>query len=104
MRSQQIQTLLGAVSRMSVVAGVAGSLLAASMYTVDGGERAVIFDRLQGVKKEIKGEGTHLLLPIMQKPIIFQVRTRFLFSKLLCSTSLQPGFVRLVRKNKSCCC
>ena len=74
--AQQVQQVLGAVSRYSVAVGVAGSLLASSLYTVDGGERAVIFDRLAGVKKDVKGEGTHLLIPFIQKPIIFEVRTQ----------------------------
>lgn len=42
---------------------------------VDGGQKAVIFDRLQGVK-EGAGEGMHLLIPILQRPIIFDIRTR----------------------------
>jgi hypothetical protein len=36
------------------------------LYTVDGGQRAVIFDRLQGVKDEVTGEGTHFLIPGLQ--------------------------------------
>lgn len=71
-----MQRVLGAVSRYSVVIGVGASLVASSLYTVDGGERAVIFDRLAGVKKEVKGEGTHFLIPFIQKPIIFEVRTQ----------------------------
>jgi len=43
---------------------------------VDGGERAVIFDRVDGVKKETKPEGTHLLIPWLQRPIVMDIRTR----------------------------
>ncbi len=43
---------------------------------VDGGEQAVLFDRLQGVLPETKPEGTHFLLPWLQKAVIFDIRTR----------------------------
>lgn len=51
-------------------------LLQQSMYDVDGGSRAVIFDRISGVKKDVVGEGTHFLVPWLQKAILFDVRTR----------------------------
>lgn len=40
------------------------------------GERAVIFNRLKGVKQDVYSEGTHFLLPWFEWPIIFDVRTR----------------------------
>ncbi|KAF3327490.1 prohibitin-3 [Carex littledalei] len=43
---------------------------------VDGGQRAVIFDRFRGVLPETVGEGTHFLIPWLQKPYIFDIRTR----------------------------
>lgn len=43
---------------------------------MDGGQRAVIFDRFDGVKKGVVGEGTHFLIPLIQKPIMFEVRTQ----------------------------
>lgn len=43
---------------------------------VDGGHRAVIFDRFRGVQEEVSGEGTHFLIPWVQKPIIFDCRAR----------------------------
>lgn len=44
--------------------------------TVDGGHRAVIFDRFAGIKKQVIGEGTHFFIPWVQKPVIFDVRSR----------------------------
>jgi len=44
--------------------------------SVEGGHRAVIFDRFQGVKPEVSGEGTHFLIPWVQRPIIFDIRSR----------------------------
>jgi prohibitin 1 len=43
---------------------------------VDGGHRAVIFDRFQGVKPLVIGEGTHFMIPWLHRPIIFDIRTR----------------------------
>lgn len=43
---------------------------------VDGGERAVIFDRFRGVLPHVVGEGTHFLVPWIQRPIIFSVRSK----------------------------
>ena len=43
---------------------------------VDGGERAVIFDRFRGVLPLVVGEGTHFLIPWVQRPIIFGVRSK----------------------------
>jgi prohibitin 1 len=51
-------------------------LLQNSYYDVKGGSRAVIFDRLSGVQQTVVGEGTHFLVPWLQKPILFDVRTR----------------------------
>mmetsp|Transcript_313 Transcript_313/g.461 ORF Transcript_313/g.461 Transcript_313/m.461 type:complete len:276 (-) Transcript_313:50-877(-) len=60
-------------------AGIALAGLAAldfCLYTVDGGERAVIFDRFSGIKEEVSGEGTHFLIPGLQRPILIDVRAR----------------------------
>lgn len=46
------------------------------LFNVDGGQRAVIFDRFQGVKEAVVGEGTHVMIPMVQKPIIIDVRAR----------------------------
>ncbi|CCH41868.1 Prohibitin-1 [Wickerhamomyces ciferrii] len=46
------------------------------MYDVKGGSRAVIFDRLSGVQQSVVGEGTHFLIPWLQKAIVFDVRTK----------------------------
>jgi len=60
----------------AVTLGLTGAGIAACMYNVDAGHRAVIYDRFQGVKNIVKSEGTHLLIPILQRPIIYDVRTR----------------------------
>ena len=47
-----------------------------SYSIVEGGHRAVIFDRFQGVKDIVSDEGTHFLIPWVQRPIIFDIRSR----------------------------
>lgn len=46
------------------------------LHIVQGGYRAVIFDRVQGVKPESTGEGTHFLIPWLQRAVLFDVRTK----------------------------
>jgi prohibitin 1 len=47
------------------------------LYDVDGGRRAVIFDKLNGgVQQLVIGEGTHFRIPFIQDPIILDVRSR----------------------------
>ena len=38
-------------------------MINSALYNVEGGHRAVIFDRFAGVKQEVVGEGTHLMIP-----------------------------------------
>ena len=68
--------VLGAVYKWAIPLAVGGSLVQASMYDVKGGTRAVIFDRLSGVKENVVNEGTHFLIPWLQKSVIYDVRTK----------------------------
>ncbi|XP_030530920.1 prohibitin-3, mitochondrial [Rhodamnia argentea] len=74
--NQAAVSFLTNVARAAFGLGVAATALNSSLYTVDGGQRAVIFDRLRGVMEETVGEGTHFLVPWLQKPYIFDIRTR----------------------------
>lgn len=64
------------IYRLAIPAIGASALLQASIYDVRGGSRAVIFDRIQGVKETVINEGTHFLVPWLQRSIIFDVRTK----------------------------
>ncbi|CAG9311688.1 unnamed protein product [Blepharisma stoltei] len=44
-------------------------------YFVDGGERALVFDRFKGIKPDVFGEGIHFMVPFIQWPIFFEIRT-----------------------------
>lgn len=41
-----------------------------------GGNRAVIFNKFSGVQNKVKGEGIHFKIPVIQEPVIFDVKTR----------------------------
>ena len=41
-----------------------------------GGHRAIVFNRLTGIKEEVYEEGTHFMVPWLERPIIFDVRAR----------------------------
>ncbi|CAM9831579.1 unnamed protein product [Ectocarpus sp. 6 AP-2014] len=69
------EKLLQNVSRLGGVVAIAAAT-EMCLFNVDGGQRAVIFDRFQGVKEAVVGEGTHFMIPIVQKPIIIDVRAR----------------------------
>lgn len=56
--------------------GLGTAVVSNSLFNVDGGQRAVIFDRLTGVKRTVIGEGMHFVVPWLQRPIIYDVRTR----------------------------
>jgi prohibitin 1 len=69
-----------ALNRLSRATGaLAAGAFAASrcLYNVDGGERAVMFDTLRGgILNDVRGEGTHLMVPVVQRPIVIDVRTK----------------------------
>ncbi|KAL8796641.1 MAG: hypothetical protein Q9195_001031 [Heterodermia aff. obscurata] len=67
---------LQAVYRYAVPLSIGFAFAQASLYDVKGGTRAVIFDRLSGVKETVVNEGTHFLIPWLQKSIIYDVRTK----------------------------
>jgi prohibitin 1 len=62
--------------RMAVPVTAGAFIASQSIYDVKGGTRAVIFDRLTGVKEDVSKEGTHFLVPWLQKAIHFDVRTK----------------------------
>ncbi|MCJ1266881.1 Prohibitin-1, subunit of the prohibitin complex (Phb1p-Phb2p) [Lobaria immixta] len=71
-----MSNVLGAVSKYAIPIAIGFSFAQASIYDVKGGTRAVIFDRLSGVKDTVVNEGTHFLVPWLQKSIIYDVRTK----------------------------
>ncbi|KAK4684959.1 prohibitin 2, partial [Tremellales sp. Uapishka_1] len=44
--------------------------------SVDGGHRAIKYSRLHGIRSDIYPEGTHLVIPWLESPIIYDVRAK----------------------------
>ncbi|VFQ68665.1 unnamed protein product [Cuscuta campestris] len=69
----------GAVSsliKLGVVAGIGLVGVANSLYNVDGGHRAIVFNRITGIKEQVYPEGTHFMIPWFERPTIYDVRAR----------------------------
>ncbi|OJA09632.1 hypothetical protein AZE42_01411 [Rhizopogon vesiculosus] len=66
--------LAGGGLMVALVGG--GLLLNASLFNVDGGHRAIKYTRLHGVKDEVYSEGTHLMVPWFETPIVFDIRAK----------------------------
>lgn len=71
------QRLLGALSTGAAVVGISAGVVTQCLFNVDGGERAIIYDYRAGILNTVYGEGTHFIIPLIQKPIIFDVRSNF---------------------------
>ncbi|ERE83345.1 prohibitin-like protein [Cricetulus griseus] len=56
------------MGKFGLALAVAGGVVNSALYNVDAGHRAVIFDRFSGVQDIVVGEGTHFLIPWVQKP------------------------------------
>lgn len=67
---------LGLGLKILAFGGIAAYGISQSMYTVDGGHRAIIFSRIGGIQKDIFTEGLHFRIPWFQYPIIYDIRSR----------------------------
>jgi len=71
------EAALNKLGRASGVLAVGAFTASQCLYNVDGGERAVMFDSLRGgIRDDVRGEGTHFLIPVIQRPIVIDVRTK----------------------------
>ncbi|CAG8525108.1 10760_t:CDS:2 [Ambispora gerdemannii] len=59
-----------------VTLGLLGVGINASLFNVDGGHRAIKYTRLFGVQQRIYNEGTHLMIPWLEAPIVYDVRAK----------------------------
>ncbi|KVH92849.1 Band 7 protein [Cynara cardunculus var. scolymus] len=74
--NQAAVSFLTNLARAALGLGASATILNSALYTVDGGQRAVLFDRFRGVIDDTVGEGTHFLIPWLQQPYIFDIRTK----------------------------
>jgi len=57
-------------------AGVLGYGAYNSVFTVDGGHRAIVFNRVLGMKHTVYNEGLNFNIPWFERPIVYDIRTR----------------------------
>ena len=65
------------MDKMMKVGGVfvaLGGIMGFCTYVVDGGEKALVFDKIWGLKTKIMSEGIHFKIPLLQEPVIFDIR------------------------------
>ena len=61
--------------------GIVGSLMSLylgykyTIFNVEAGHRAIKFNKLKGILPTVHKEGWHLMLPWVERPIIYDVRT-----------------------------
>ncbi|CAH9112687.1 unnamed protein product [Cuscuta europaea] len=65
-----------ALIKFGLVAGIGVYGVANSLYNVDGGHRAIVFNRISGIKEKVYPEGTHFMIPWLERPTIYDVRAR----------------------------
>ncbi|PIK54054.1 putative prohibitin-2 [Apostichopus japonicus] len=84
--AQQARDLLGRMGkgpaglstgiRLLIGAGALAYGVKESLYTVQGGQRAIIFNRIGGLQNTIYREGLHFRIPWFQYPIIYDIRAK----------------------------
>jgi len=67
---------LGAGVKLLAAGAAALYGLQQSIYTVDGGHRSILFNRIGGIQNDIFVEGIHFKVPWFQYPIIYDIRSR----------------------------
>ncbi|QCD88884.1 membrane protease subunit HflC [Vigna unguiculata] len=67
---------IAALLKVSIIGGIAVYGAANSLYNVEGGHRAIVFNRILGVKEQVYPEGTHVMIPWFERPVIYDVRAR----------------------------
>uniref|UniRef100_A0A0K8RFN3 Prohibitin n=1 Tax=Ixodes ricinus TaxID=34613 RepID=A0A0K8RFN3_IXORI len=67
---------LGLGIKLVAAAAGLGYAVTQSVFTVDGGHRAIIFNRIGGIQKDVFAEGLHFRIPWIQYPIIYDIRSR----------------------------
>ncbi|CAD5215647.1 unnamed protein product [Bursaphelenchus xylophilus] len=66
----------GAGLGLLAVAGAGAYAISQSMFTVDAGHRAIMFNRIGGLSEDVYKEGLHFRIPWFQYPIVYDIRAR----------------------------
>lgn len=58
-----MEAFFSRLQKAGVTLLLGGVVLTRFVFVVDGGERAVKFDRIRGVQTKVYGEGMHFIIP-----------------------------------------
>lgn len=58
-----MEAFLNKLQKTGVALMVGGFVLTRFVFVVDGGERALKYDKIRGVQQKIYGEGMHFYIP-----------------------------------------
>ncbi|XP_067402508.1 prohibitin-2 [Emydura macquarii macquarii] len=68
---------MGTALKLLLGAGAVAYGVRESVFTVEGGQRAIFFNRIGGIQQDaIMAEGLHFRIPWFQYPIIYDIRAR----------------------------
>lgn len=68
---------MGTALKLLLGAGAVAYGVRESVFTVEGGQRAIFFNRIGGVQQDtVLAEGLHFRIPWFQYPIIYDIRAR----------------------------
>uniref|UniRef100_A0ACD5UNQ9 Uncharacterized protein n=1 Tax=Avena sativa TaxID=4498 RepID=A0ACD5UNQ9_AVESA len=66
----------GTAAKVLLLGGAVVYAATNCLYNVEGGHRAIVFNRIQGIKDSVYPEGTHFIIPWFERPTIYDVRAR----------------------------
>nr|XP_009408306.1 PREDICTED: prohibitin-1, mitochondrial-like isoform X2 [Musa acuminata subsp. malaccensis] len=75
-KGPSVPSAVGTLVKVALIGGTAVYAALNSLYNVDGGHRAIVFNRIVGIKDKVYPEGTHLMIPWFEWPVIYDVRAR----------------------------
>lgn len=71
-----MSALLNFASKAGFAVATVGLVNEFFLFDVEPGTCAVIFDKVRGIQDTIVGEGTHFRIPLIQDPVIIDIRSR----------------------------
>lgn len=73
--ASKLQSLIN-LAKVTVGVGGLSYVASHSFFNVEGGHRAIVFNRFYGIKEHVYSEGTHLNIPWFEWPIDYNVQSR----------------------------
>merc|ERR1712205_125250 len=68
--------IISGIVQTAVFGGAGAYGLYHSFFNVEGGHRAIVYNRFVGIREKTYSEGTHLMIPWIERPITYDVRAR----------------------------